>query len=57
MVPFNLRKKVYIKQIAEKGFYKVEDIIAKAEDEDKNLYEFTMLQRWPVKMSPQPPTF
>jgi V/A-type H+-transporting ATPase subunit A len=49
MVPFKYNKKFTITYIAEAGNYCIEEVIAKAKDEDNNEFEFTMLQKWPVK--------
>lgn len=50
MVPFALNKKVKLTWVAPSGSYTIEEVIAKAEDSDNHVYEFTMLQKWPVKI-------
>lgn len=49
MVPFSCFGKVTLTEVAQAGKYKVEDIIAKGKDDTGKLYEFKMLQKWPVK--------
>lgn len=50
MVPFALRGKYQLTWVASKGSYKIEDVIAKGLDEKGNEFQFSMLQRWPVKI-------
>jgi V/A-type H+-transporting ATPase subunit A len=50
MVPFAFMGKCKIEWVASKGSYTIEDVIAKAKDENGKLLEFKMVQRWPVKM-------
>jgi len=49
MVPFVLYGKYTLTWIAPQGHYTVDEVIAKAVDEDGNEHAFTMLQRWPIK--------
>lgn len=49
MVPFSQFGKVKITHVAKAGSYKIDEVIAKGEDEKGRHLEFTMLQRWPVK--------
>ncbi len=49
MVPFSQFGKVKITHVAKAGTYKIDDVIAKGEDEKGHPLEFTMVQRWPVK--------
>ncbi len=50
MVPFKVHDLVKLVWIAEKGEYKVKDIIAKVENEDKEVIGISMMQKWPVKV-------
>ncbi len=50
MVPFALRGKYTVKEMASAGSYTVDRTIAKLEDEEGTVHEVTMLQRWPVKI-------
>lgn len=43
----NLEGKVI--EIAKEGNYKVNDVLAKVQTEDMNIFEITMLQKWPVR--------
>lgn len=49
MVPFHFSKNYTVKSIAEKGQYKISDTIAQIADEDGNVYDLTMVFKWPVK--------
>jgi V/A-type H+-transporting ATPase subunit A len=49
MVPFKYRKDFTITWMAPDGSYAIDEVIAKAKDDNGNEYEFTMLQKWPVK--------
>ncbi len=49
MVPFKYRQNFVITWVAPSGDYTIEEVIAKAKDENAVEYEFSMLQRWPVK--------
>ncbi|NGX55811.1 MAG: V-type sodium ATPase catalytic subunit A [Candidatus Anoxychlamydiales bacterium] len=49
MVPFKYIQKFTITYVKESGSYTIEEVIAKAKDEEGREYEFTMLQKWPVK--------
>jgi len=51
MVPFIYRQNFTITWVATSGSYTIETVIAKAVDEKGKEYEFTMLQKWPVKSS------
>jgi V/A-type H+/Na+-transporting ATPase subunit A len=50
MVPFSLKKSVTITWVANKGSYTIEEVVAKGVDEAGEEYDFTMVQKWPVKM-------
>lgn len=49
MVPFKYRQNFVITWVAPNGNYNIEQTIAKAKDDEGIEYEFSMLQRWPVK--------
>ena len=49
MVPFSHYGKVKITHVAKAGSYTIDSVVAKGEDEKGKIYEFTMVQRWPVK--------
>jgi len=49
MVPFKYTQRFKITYVIEAGSYNIETVIAKAIDENGGEFEFTMLQRWPVK--------
>ncbi|MBN2652291.1 MAG: V-type ATP synthase subunit A [Spirochaetales bacterium] len=49
MVPFNFFNTYKVKTIVEAGTYKIHDTIAKIEDEDGNVFDITMVFKWPVK--------
>ncbi|NGX57812.1 MAG: V-type sodium ATPase catalytic subunit A [Chlamydiae bacterium] len=49
MVPFSLYGRYTITWVIETGKYNVDTVVAKAEDEEGNEVEFTMVQKWPVK--------
>jgi V/A-type H+-transporting ATPase subunit A len=51
MVPFSHFGKVRIKSIARAGSYTIEETIAEGEDEEGRVFQFQMLQHWPVKNS------
>ncbi|MBT7462172.1 MAG: V-type ATP synthase subunit A, partial [Waddliaceae bacterium] len=53
MVPFIRYGKYTITWTIEAGPYTVDTVVAKAVDEEGTEYEFTMVQRWPVKMALQ----
>ena len=50
MVPFRLRGRLTITELAPAGNYTVEQVIAKAKDERDRIHEIALLQRWPVKL-------
>lgn len=50
MVPFSLFGKVKITYVAKAGAYTIDQVVARGEDERGRVHEFTMVQRWPVKM-------
>jgi len=50
MVPFALRGKYTVEEIAGAGSYTVDKTIAKLKDESGTVHDVTMLQRWPVKL-------
>jgi len=49
MVPFNHFSKYTITWVISKGSYTADTIVAKAKDDKGNKYEFSMIQRWPIK--------
>jgi V/A-type H+/Na+-transporting ATPase subunit A len=49
MIPFSLYGKYTITWVIGPGSYTIDTVVAKAEDEEGNAHEFTMVQRWPVK--------
>lgn len=49
MVPFKLYGSYKITWLITPGSYTVDTVIAKAKDDAGNEYQFTMLQRWPIK--------
>ena len=49
MIPFALYGRYTITWVIEPGSYNVDTVVAKAEDEEGNGHEFTMIQKWPVK--------
>jgi V/A-type H+-transporting ATPase subunit A len=53
MVPFNLYGKYKLTWMIGTGSYTVDTVVAKAKDDSGNEYEFTMLQKWPIKLSLQ----
>lgn len=50
MVPFSYFGNVKITHVNKAGSYTVDTVIAKGEDEQGREHQFTMVQRWPVKM-------
>ena len=50
MVPFSLRGKHTVKEIAAAGDYAIEHVVAKLADEHGEEREVKMIQRWPVKI-------
>ncbi|MBN2301308.1 MAG: V-type ATP synthase subunit A [Lentisphaerae bacterium] len=50
MVPFSFLSKYTVEDISPSGVYKVDDVIARLKDEQGNIHDVTMLQRWPVKL-------
>jgi V/A-type H+/Na+-transporting ATPase subunit A len=50
MVPFHLFGQYKVKEIAPASFYKIDEVIAKVEDEKGQEISLTMMQKWPVKM-------
>ncbi|MGM0440016.1 MAG: V-type ATP synthase subunit A [Chlamydiota bacterium] len=53
MVPFNHYGKYTLTWVINSGSYTIDTVIAKAKDEQGNEYEFTMIQRWPIKAALQ----
>ncbi|MBU6383400.1 MAG: V-type ATP synthase subunit A [Verrucomicrobia bacterium] len=49
MVPFSHFGKVKLTHVAKAGSYSIDAVIAAAEDERGHKFEFTMVQKWPVK--------
>ncbi len=49
MVPFNLLKNYKVKEIKPAGQYKVDDVVARLEDEKGNTIDVKMYFEWPVK--------
>lgn len=50
MFPFSHFGKYEITWVIKPGSYTIETVIAKAKDEKGKEHEFTMLQKWPIKM-------
>ncbi|MDX9770012.1 MAG: V-type ATP synthase subunit A [Tenuifilaceae bacterium] len=51
MVPFKLKGSYTVKSVAEKGNYKVNEVVAVLTDNEGEDIEVTMEQKWPVKMA------
>ena len=51
MVPFSLFSSYTITWVIKGGSYSVDTVVAKAEDQDGKEHEFTMMQKWPIKMA------
>ena len=49
MAPFTLKGTCTVEYIADEGDYKIEDRMAVLKDEEGNLIDVNMIQRWPVK--------
>jgi V/A-type H+/Na+-transporting ATPase subunit A len=49
MVPFKLFGKYQITWVIKPGSYTVDTVVAKVKDEGGKEYQFTMLQKWPIK--------
>lgn len=49
MVPFSLYGSYKITWVIQAGSYSVDTVVAKAKDEKGREYDFTMVQRWPIK--------
>ena len=50
MLPFSCFGKYKITWVIKSGSYPVDTVVAKAVDENGKEHEFTMLQKWPIKM-------
>ncbi|MBA3817136.1 MAG: V-type ATP synthase subunit A, partial [Parachlamydiaceae bacterium] len=50
MIPFSHYGAYKLTWLIPTGSYVVDTVIAKAENEQGQIFEFTMLQRWPIKM-------
>lgn len=50
MVPFSTYGNFTLKWVAKPGSYTIDTVIAKAVDENGKEHEFSMLQKWPVKI-------
>jgi V/A-type H+-transporting ATPase subunit A len=50
MLPFSIFSDVTITWVAKNGSYTVDTVIAKGKDTSGKEYEFTMIQKWPVKI-------
>lgn len=50
MVPFSLYGSYQITWVIAPGSYTIDTVVAKAKDSEGKEYEFTMVQRWPIKM-------
>ncbi len=50
MVPFRLRGKLTVQEVAPAGEYTVEKVVAKLKDEQGRIHDVAMMQRWPVKL-------
>lgn len=51
MVPFSHFGSYQITWVIQSGSYPIDTVVAKAKDESGKVYEFTMVQRWPIKMA------
>ncbi len=51
MVPFKFTGSFTLKWVAEKGLYKINDVIAVVTDSRGEEHQITMVQKWPVKMA------
>jgi V/A-type H+/Na+-transporting ATPase subunit A len=51
MVPFELRGTLTVKQIENQGYYTVDDVLVKLENNTGDIVEVKMIQNWPVKSS------
>lgn len=51
MIPFSHRGKYKITWVVGPGSYPIDTVVAKAVDENGKEYEFTMVQKWPIKSS------
>lgn len=51
MVPFSIFGKITINWTISPGSYTVDTVIAKGKDEKGVEYEFSMVQKWPIKMA------
>ena len=49
MVPFNLYGKYTLTWVIKPGSYTIDTVVAKAKNESGKEFEFTMVQKWPVK--------
>ncbi len=49
MMPFSFFGKATLTFVAKSGIYTVDEVVARAVDENGKELEFTMVQRWPVK--------
>lgn len=49
MVPFSLFGKYKITWVIKPGSYNVDTVIAKASDEEGREFQFTMVQKWPIR--------
>lgn len=50
MVPFSRYGSYKLTWVIPAGSYTIDTVVAKAKDEEGKEYEFTMVQRWPIKM-------
>ncbi|MBM3207758.1 MAG: V-type ATP synthase subunit A [Chlamydiae bacterium] len=50
MVPFSVFSNITLTWVIKSGSYTVDTVVAKGKDESGKEYEFTMVQKWPVKM-------
>ena len=53
MVPFSCFGAVTLESVAKAGSFTLETVVATGRDENGQLHEFSLLQRWPIKMSLQ----
>lgn len=51
MVPFAFKGEYTVEEIAEGGQYNVDTVIAKLKDEEGEIHDVTMVQKWPVKVA------
>lgn len=51
MIPFTHFGKYTLTEVSPAGNYTIDKVIAKGKDSHGNVHDFTMVQRWPIKMA------